>query len=57
MLCWRLGEIADAKEVQEMEEEVDRHLKLPGKEKEALGEAIFRKLAVFAAETLGRKAR
>jgi acyl-CoA dehydrogenase len=57
MLCRRLGEIADAKEVQGMEEEVDRHLKLPGKEKEVLAEAIFRKLAVFAAETLGRKAR
>lgn len=57
MLCRGLAEIAPLKEVQEMEAQVDRHLKLPSREKEALAEPIFRKLAAFTAEKLARKAR
>jgi len=34
---------------------VDRHLKLPTEEREALAEGIFRRLAIFAAEALSRR--
>jgi alkylation response protein AidB-like acyl-CoA dehydrogenase len=43
------------RELREMEAEVERHLKLPTEEKEAQAEAIFRRLAIFAAERLSRK--
>jgi len=52
MLFRRLAERAPAKEIQEMEAEVERHLKLAPEEREALVEALFRRLAVFTAETL-----
>jgi hypothetical protein len=55
MLFRRLAEIASSKELQDMESEIDQHMKLPLEEKEALAEPIFRKLAVFTAETLARK--
>jgi hypothetical protein len=55
LLFQRLAEIAPSPELQVMESEVDQHLKLPPEEKEALAEPIFRKLAVFTAETLARK--
>jgi hypothetical protein len=38
-----------------MESEVEQHLRLPTAEREALSEPIFRKLAIFTAETLARK--
>jgi acyl-CoA dehydrogenase len=57
LLFQRLAETASAKELQEMESEVEQHLKLPAKEKEALAEPLFRKLAVFTAETLAVKSR
>jgi alkylation response protein AidB-like acyl-CoA dehydrogenase len=52
MLFAELAEVASAKELQEMESEVERHLSLPTDEKEARAEAIFRRLAVFAADKL-----
>jgi hypothetical protein len=54
MLFRRLAEIAASKELQDLESEVEQHLKLPPQEREALAEPLFRKLATFAAETLGR---
>ena len=54
-LLWeRLEEHALSKEVEEMEAEVERHLKLPSEEREALAEPVFRRLAIFTAETLAR---
>src|SRR5271156_4303904 len=55
LLFQRLAQTAPAKELQEMESEVERHLKLPTQEKEALAEPLFRRLAVFTAETLAGK--
>src|SRR5216684_8265931 len=55
MLFRRLAEIAPSKELQDLESEVEQHLKLPSTEKEALAERLFRKLAAFTAETLARE--
>lgn len=52
MLFEKLAKIAPAKELQELESEVQRHLKLPTEDKEAQAEALFRRLAAFAAEKL-----
>lgn len=52
MLFEQLAKTVPAKELQEMESEVQRHLNLPADEKEAQAEALFRRLAVFAADTL-----
>jgi acyl-CoA dehydrogenase len=52
-----LEEIGPSKELQDMEAEVERHLKLPSEEKEALAEPLFRKLAIFTAETLAHKSK
>ena len=38
-----------------MEAEVEKHLRLPAEEREALAEGIFRRLAIFTAETLSRR--
>jgi acyl-CoA dehydrogenase len=57
MLFRRLAKIAPSKELEDMESEVDQHLKLPPGEREALAEPLFRKLAVFTAETLARKSK
>ena len=57
MLFRRLRERAPSKEVQEMEGEVERHLRLPAEEREALAEGIFRRLAILTAETLARGLR
>jgi acyl-CoA dehydrogenase len=57
LLFRRLAEIAPSKELQDLESEVDQHLKLPSEKKEALAEPLFRKLAVFTAETLARKSK
>jgi acyl-CoA dehydrogenase len=54
LLFGRLEEHALSKEVEEMEAEVERHLKLPTEEREALAEGIFRRLAIFTAEALSR---
>jgi acyl-CoA dehydrogenase len=55
LLFWRLAEIAPSKELQEMESEVEQHLKIPTEKREALAEPLFRKLAIFTAESLARK--
>jgi acyl-CoA dehydrogenase len=57
MLFRRLAEIAPSKELQELESEVERHLKLSQAEREAHAEPIFRRLAVFTAETLALKSK
>jgi acyl-CoA dehydrogenase len=57
MLFRRLAEIAPSKELQDAESEVEQHLRLPAREKEALAEPLFRKLAIFAADTLARKSK
>jgi len=50
MLFRRLAEITPAKELQDLESEVEQHLKFPSEEREALAEPIFRGLAAFSAE-------
>ncbi len=57
LLFEQLAEIAPSKELQEMESEVEQHLKLPSEEKEAFVEPLVRRLAVFTAETLARKSK
>jgi alkylation response protein AidB-like acyl-CoA dehydrogenase len=57
LLFGRLEEHALSKEVEKMEAEVERHLKLPSEEREALAEPLFRKLAIFAAESLSRRSK
>jgi acyl-CoA dehydrogenase len=57
LLFRRLAELATAKELQEMEVEVEQHLKFPSEEKEALAEPLFRKLAVFTGEALARESK
>ena len=44
MLFQRLVEISPSKELQDMESEVEQHLKLPTEQKEALAEPLFRRL-------------
>jgi acyl-CoA dehydrogenase len=57
LLFQRLAEIAPSKELQDLELEVEQHLKLPREQKEALAEPVFRRLAAFTAETLARKSK
>jgi len=57
MLFARLAKITPSKELSELESEVEQHLKLRQEEKEALAEPLFRKLAIFTAETLARKSK
>ena len=52
MLFQRLAEVAPSKELQDMESEVEQHLRLAPKEKEELAEPLFRRLAALTAETL-----
>jgi acyl-CoA dehydrogenase len=55
MLFQLLAEIAPSKELQDVESDVEQHLKLSPEKKEALAEPLFRRLAAFTAETLARK--
>jgi len=55
MLFQHLGDIAPAKELADMASEVEQHLNRPADEKEAHAEALFRRLAVFAADKLSLK--
>ena len=57
MLFRRLTEIAPSKELQDMESEVEQHLRLPPEQKESLAEPLFRRLAALTAETLARKSK
>ena len=55
LLFGQLEEHALSREIEEMEEEIERHLRLRTEEREARAEGIFRKLAIFTAETLARR--
>ncbi len=55
LLFRRLAEIVPSEELHDMESEVEQHLKLPAEKREAFAEPLFRKLAIFTAETLARK--
>ena len=55
LLFQRLAEIAPSKELQDMESEVEEHLKFESEEKEALAKPLFRKLAIFTAESLATR--
>ena len=57
MLFQRFAEVSPSKELQDMESEVEQHLKLPTEQKEALAEPLFKRLAAFTAETLAMKAK
>ncbi len=57
LLFQRLAEIAPSKELQDLESEVEQHLKLPPEEREALAEPLFRSLAALTAETLARNSK
>lgn len=55
MLFEYLAPHADQGELQDMSARIEDHLRLPGDEKEARVESIFRDLATFTARTLARK--
>jgi len=57
LLFRRLAEIVPSQEVQDLESEVEQHLKLPPEEREALAERLFRRLAALTAETFARKSK
>jgi acyl-CoA dehydrogenase len=57
LLFRRLAEIAPSKQLQDVESEVERHLKLPPQDREALAEPLFRKLSVLTAESLASKSK
>ena len=57
LLFRRLAEIAPSEELQDIESQLERHLKLPPDEKEALSEPLFRKLAILTADTLARETK
>jgi alkylation response protein AidB-like acyl-CoA dehydrogenase len=57
LLFLRLAEIAPPKELNDIASEVERHLKLPPEEREALGEPLFRRLAAFTAQALACKSK
>ena len=52
LLFQELARIAPGRELQEMESQVERHLKLPPGQKEAQAETLFRRLAIFTADCL-----
>ena len=55
LLFAHLAEFAPSNELQSLESEIDHHLTLPTTEKESLAEPLFKKLAIFTAESLTRK--
>ena len=55
LLFAHLAEFASAQESQACEADLQRHLRLAASEREAQAEPVFRRLALFAAETLARK--
>jgi acyl-CoA dehydrogenase len=55
MLFRRLSEIAPSKELEDMESQLEQHLKLPPQQREALAEPLFKNLSALTAETLARK--
>src|SRR5271163_1759366 len=57
LLFRRLSGMANAQELRDVEEQVERHLKLPVEEREGSIAPLFRRLAVFTAETLARQSK
>ena len=57
MLFQHLRDYASGEELKAMEAEIEHHLKLPSDEKEALSEALFRRLAIFVQDQLRRQRR
>ena len=55
LLFGLLADIVPANELQEIESDVERHLKLPRNEKEAQAEALFRRLALVTADRLSKR--
>jgi acyl-CoA dehydrogenase len=55
LLVRHLAEIAPAQKLHDLESELGHHLKLPTAERESQAEPLFRKLAIFTAETLASK--
>ena len=55
MLFQHLRNNASANELEAMESEIERHLKLPAIEKESLSEPLFRRLAIFVQDKLSRR--
>ena len=55
MLFQHLRGHASADELEAMESEIERHLKLPTNEKEGLSEALFRRLAIFVQDKLSSR--
>ncbi len=55
LLFAHLAQLAPSTDLQSLESEIDHHLTLPAPQKEALAEPLFKKLAIFTAETLARK--
>jgi hypothetical protein len=55
MLFEHLEKVALAGELHEIESVVTQHSRLPASEKESQADALFRRLAIFTAETLSRK--
>jgi alkylation response protein AidB-like acyl-CoA dehydrogenase len=55
LLFEHLSHTASPEKIQEMEARVSEHLKLPASEREAHAESLFRRLAIFTAETLSAK--
>jgi alkylation response protein AidB-like acyl-CoA dehydrogenase len=54
-LFHHLAKLSPSAEISEIEAAIQNHLALPPGEKEAQTESMFRRLAVFAADTLSRK--
>ena len=55
LLFEHLAKLAPARELHEIESALAQHLKLPASEKEGRADALFRRLAIFTADTLARK--
>jgi len=55
LLFERLSHTASPEKIQEIEPRVSEHLQLPPAEREAHAESLFRRLAIFTAETLSAK--
>jgi acyl-CoA dehydrogenase len=54
LLFAHLAQLAPSQDLQSLESEIDHHLTLPATEKEAMAEPLFKKLAIFTADTLAR---
>jgi hypothetical protein len=55
LLFRHLAPLASSTDLHSLESEIDHHLTLPTHEKESQAEPLFKKLAIFTAESLTRK--